>query len=1230
MELISMQLLLKGIGIALKIPQFISTFKTSVEVEVELNKTFDKALKTWSPNSAIREKKRLGLKQKIEGFSDPKKMSELLTDDEIISFVKVYEKHLSEHSAAYNYISGIKQSANFEDVFSKLESIDDKTNHVIQKFTEYLENNLPSKNASLEEEWKRQIIAYKESISNFRPKTALDLLVKMEESFEFNEIKPSKYLLSMINFQKAQCYGMLGLSDELHESNINAYRYDKTLIHVIEKACYSYSKFDKDKARELIVKLKLEDEFNPIAWGVEVLISDNFDLTLSEIPPLVLGNIDFKRVVYFNLYEFENAFELIEKYGLYPEVKHFEKFPTVSFDNFKNWLFLIETQLTFFIRNLVINKPIDVDIRTGSLVRLNKFLEHFLEQMSHTEVAYNKNGLEFYYWFTEFSLQNKNEFVYNMHIAYLKINEVDRTISLLMANSFYGIKDIDNAILTINSQPIKDIDLLNLKAKCELTKEYYNEYVQTIRELFLLINHIDFHNAELIISAIHSLSLIQKIDELDRIFFLDSKNYESDFLKNYIKCIIDFEKGDLTSDQFVFLQSIEDVLISKGSTILFYIPFIYYESEKYEIAVELFQKYASEDFESRDLYYLILSLERSRGNHTKLLKLLKKWRLDFSFEESLLRIEADLNWQLPDWKLCLEISDYYLENRKEDESFLTLKLVSLTELKPSDYLDKIEDLISILKDYDFKNYHNHRTVSSLLIENGFYVVGLDLNYNAAFKSNNIQAKMDFFFSTMKLPTGIIKEFDLVEYDCYVAYLLEGVKKFLKIQKGNILAEKLVGCKVGDTIQMQRPYTETYESIQVVRIMDKYLYLHDLILDEVNSDPYSGLPLQSFTFKDNSPEGMTSELISRFGATGAVMKDAQDSAFKEYYNYKLTFSELMIQVYSSNYIGGYFALIGTKDGIMQLSKTMYPVIEDLNQKEFVIDLSSLIFLHRISEEFKVDFKKKFLITTGNVEFIKNLLKGELAGPKEKMRLGITLNEVRPYLQTETATNSNIEYINKLLIWIKNNCVETIVKSKLDIVRKFKNSFRNETFDSIIIENLALVLESENNILITDDSLYLKVLPLSSKRTTSLEIFVKSIVGEQSECLQLFIDHKYIGYTIDSQTIFREFQLKLKSKPNKYDHCVNNLALNLLPGIETIKTGVDFLKQVAINSHLTDLQFQQEATKVLFYLLNGQIEKRVFDLTFNTIQEEFKILGLKLNLILEAYLQAVTIINSSKRS
>ncbi|GBF22542.1 hypothetical protein C21_04737 [Arenibacter sp. NBRC 103722] len=1236
MEPLSTSVILKGIGIALKIPQIVSQFHTGNLVADELDKTFEKALKSWAPNESIRKRKRQFVKQKVEKYLEFDSDIDLIEDREFKSFCENYAKHLAAHSAAFNYVSGIRSNTNFGIINSQLGTIKDDNVVILQKISDMaqmLENNLPSNGGKLEEEWKRQIGAYKESISKFKPKTALDLLNKMEESFIFHNVKPSNNLLSTLNFLKAQCFGMLGSATEMYECSIMAHSLGNTSIEVIERACYSYAKTNNfSEARKLILKLKSIDEYNPTAWATEVILSGDLNLAevFSKIPHQVIQNLDFKRIVYFNIIansNFEVTSELYQKYRIFPETKYFETFPKVTLENYKNWYFIIQTVLSELFRSTIINSQPNPKTRSNQIKLLNGFLNHFLEQMSSAEMQKDINRLYFFYWFTEFSINKKNDPVFNMKIAYSKLKERDRFVTILMVNSLYKIKDLDGAIEIAGDQNNGDIDLLNIKALCELEREYYEDYIVTVKELLLLIKHVDLNNAELVFNIIHMLSLIQKLDEFDETLFVESKSYELDFLRKFIKCFIDFEKGRLDSEQFEFLQSIEEPLLKSQSIILFYLPFIYYKSEKYDLANEVFSKYVSEEYESRDLYYYILSLEKSCGNHSKLLYLLKKWRVSFPFDDMLLGIEADLNRQLPNWIECKEICEYFLENKKDDEGFMTLQLIALNEINPKKFKKEIAELAEFLQNYDFKIYQHVRIVSSILIENEFYEEGLKLIFNAAFKTENIQARLDFIFSTIKIPSGIIKEFEVVKKGCYVKYILDGKTNFVKIQEGNDLADKLLGRKVGDTVSMQRPIVNTLETIKVVRIMDKYLYLHDLILEEVKSNPYSGIPLQSFDFKDGTIEGMHETFKSLFGAKGTIIKDETESALKKYYNYELSFTELIIQVYSSNYIGGYFDLVLSRDGIVQLPITMYPSEHDYERKEFVIDFSSLIILQKISEKLKTNFQNKFFIAKGSVDFIRGVLKREITEPKEKMSLRITHDEVKPYLHSENATNSNIEYLNKLLNWIKLNCIESVVESKLDIIRKLKHPIENEIFDTIIIENYSLAIENENRILITDDTFYLKLFPLNSLRNISSEIYVKSCEGKEGDCLSSFIENKYIGFTVDSKMLFNEFKNKLKSKPNKYDHCVHCISLSLLPGTETIRTAVNFLKQINLKCHLTDDKFQQEATKVFFYLLKGQIEMKLFRITDNTIKQEFKLLGAKLDLVYESYLRAIEIIGMS---
>lgn len=469
---------------------------------------------------------------------------------------------------------------------------------------------------------------------------------------------------------------------------------------------------------------------------------------------------------------------------------------------------------------------------------------------------------------------------------------------------------------------------------------------------------------------------------------------------------------------------------------------------------------------------------------------------------------------------------------------------------------------------------------------------------------------------------------LVEKDCYVKYSIDQEINFIKIDDKTDLSRKLLGHKKGDIVSIKRPLLSTLDSILIVRIMDKYLYLHDQILEEVKNNPYSGFPMQSVEFPDMSPEGLKKSLISMLGPSGSIKQEQQTSIWNDYYNYQTSFSEIVLQLYSSDYIGGYFNLINYKEGFTQVSLLYYPKRVFKSDDEIIIDFTSIFLLFQIFSEHNIKYQQKFLVAKSTVEFVRQYLKKERLNKQKQMTLNVTLESVHVSLITEKDNESNIKFLERLLLWIESNCIITITESKLDILNSTNEEIRNDAFSNISLDNISLVTEESNRIIMTDDSFYFKFFPINSGKNISVELYIKSYFENNTEILQEFIKYRYIGFTITHDLLLNEFKKKLKDQPNYFSHCHSNTSLRLIPSNGTIMTIVKFLKEIALNSFLTDEIYSQVATNAFVNLLKGQKNIRVIQTSRQIIVAEFKLLGSKLDLIIESFENALRILNHDK--
>ncbi|WP_163325035.1 PIN domain-containing protein [Draconibacterium mangrovi] len=1201
-------------------------------VKKEIEKAFEKALSLWCVNKDIRDRKRKEIKTVLNKFiAEPELLADLNNQSpELNSFFEKFDEALVHYSAAYNYIKGIKDLEWHRKEVSFLSSIKDTVEDTNKKLTDFIGNNLPESSKLLEDEWKRQLVVYKENILNFKPKTALNLLLKLEESFATNDVKPSKSLLSSIEFLKAQCYELIGNSKEMYQSYIKANQLNSATIQIKERACYSYAKIkENEKSNNLIEEILKYDEFNSWAWAVKIILDEgrNLESHILGTPLLVRNDWNFKRLVYLNILngsDFAHQLEIFNKYEFLNE--SYDEEP-LTLSNYKKALFVVQINLTQLLSapflEFTRNQTNDIKL----IKNINIIFRHFINEMAESEILGNFKTVEFCYYFSEFVLTGSRESVLKMKSLYAEINKQDLSLLMMLANSLQLIGEIDEAIAVINKQETKLIETIQLEAYCYIKKSDIENYIRVSRELLNSITEIDLNSSESIFAIPVTLYDNNRINDIEVSDFLTDKEFENEELKKFVTSFVQILKRENIEGSIKELQSIENKIFKLESSIRFYIPFSYYVLERWDLAISSFRKYLSTDKQSRDLYFYILALDKSLSNHKELLELLAIWRNGFAFNEVLLKIEADVCRQLPDWDRCLIISEKYLSKYPSDEPSLVLKLFSLNEIDIKDKTEKIKELAEIFKTHDFKFYGHVQSVVRVLIENKFYQIALDILYKKATDNGNIQARMDYFLATTQMPEELIQEKEIVELGSYVKFSIDNETKFLKIDKGNSLAERLLGHKTGDTVIIERPMVKTIDNVQIHRIMNKYLYLHDEILEDVRSNPYSGFPMQSVQFKDTSPEGINKTFIELFGAEGTIRNDRQDDAFKNYYNFNLSFTEIIIQIFNSNYLGGYFNLIISKDGITQIPMIYYPENILFKDVEIVLDVSSLLILHQISREHNIIFEHKFLIAKGVVEYIRASLKKEKHDPKEKMSINITLDGVTADKIPEGASSSNVIYLQRLLEWIESNCTETIVASKLDLIRKLGGKIENEIFMSLLIENLSLVMEKENRILLTDDSIYFKFLPIKSRRTISSELYVKSTEHGNDGCYNEFVKNKYVGHTFQSNILVQEFNKKLKDQPNNFAHCINNTTLRLIPNKNTIYTIVGFLKQMAMNPVITADLFKQESTSAIVNLLKGQKDNKPYRITELLLRKEFKYLGTKLDLVLQSYERALVILGIS---
>jgi hypothetical protein len=436
-----------------------------------------------------------------------------------------------------------------------------------------------------------------------------------------------------------------------------------------------------------------------------------------------------------------------------------------------------------------------------------------------------------------------------------------------------------------------------------------------------------------------------------------------------------------------------------------------------------------------------------------------------------------------------------------------------------------------------------------------------------------------------------------------------------------LYNDLLEHKVGDIISLRGGMANKSYQIRILRIMDKYLYLHDKILKEAKQPPIlSGLPLESFSFSSTEPQKMMEELISLFGKNGEEEKMRRETAFKNYYNRTLSFSEIIIQIYRNDYLGGYTNLVHEQSGIVILPLSIYQTLPQQPQAtNFVIDFSTLIILHKITKEQNVTYPNKFLVSTFIVDMIKQKLRAIKEEPKSEMSLDVTTEGVAKYQMPENMQQSNISYLESLLKWIEINCESIVSTRVIEFKRNITLEHEQEGFIDYIL-NTILIREDKQALLLTDDMVYVKFNMLPLQFSISSEKYIKGILGDEHPALFEFVKNKYKGFSISTQQLINEFNKKAESQDNYYANCLENVSMiSSLPCLQFIKA--------IVQSQLNEEQQKFEIRDVFFNLLkNGPLGTKIiqsfemllyvefyysqekYNFVCDCLQEAYKILGI----------------------
>lgn len=1006
----------------------------------------------------------------------------------------------------------------------------------------------------IEPQWQDRLKAYTATLQQFKPLTALSLLEKLEESFITSSKKPSPEFCSLISFQKGMCYRFLDDRKKMCECFITAYNENASVLQFEEQAVLSYFKIeDKPKTIELVDKILSKNEYNPIAWYIKFLSSTDYDF--NSIPTFVKQNILFQQMLY-NYFNQKNLYDCIlqmKVFSMLPVSKDYKPID-VTINNFEENIFYSNVFFSDYLHNHAFTFHCFNDGNIEILKTLEELLRNLTSAIRGSDIEKKYGTLFFLYAYVQFVFTKDIKYLSEMRDHYLKLEKKNDILALLCSNTLQINNQTDFALDILNDPELKQSNIFYLKAYCFLKKNDKILYGKAIKEWINSIEEIDNTDIDSYLASIFTLKGIGETDDLKLSDFILNIKFENEQLKTMVETIVNvLIKKEIDVQELSVLSDLVSNI--EQPKLLLYFADTYYYCERFELANNLYEKYADKETENQHLFNYIHSLNTSNKNSDELLYLLQKWRLKYSFQPDLYRIEADLCSILHDWKRCLEVCNSFLIKSPENEVVSTLKLRCLDNINEDWCEVEIKSLSQFFSKYTFSISQNIPLIANILINHGNYEEGLEILYKNKEKN---EVRSAYIFATLTYTQknedkNFLKEYEEVIDGCWVKYEINNETHFYEMSNNSDnLYKKLLGHKVGDIISFNGQLVNKDYSISVLRIMDKYLYFHDEIIEEAKQPPIiSGLPLESFSFSSTEPQNMVQELISLFGRNGEEEKKRKETALKNYYDRTLSFSELIIQIYTNDYLGGYSNLVHEQSGIVALPLSIYQTLPQPPQgTSFVIDFSSLIILHKITKEYNIAYPNKFLISTFIVDLIKQKLRAIKNELKSEMSVDFSTDGVTKYQLPENMQQTNIAYLESLIKWIEVNC-ESVVSTKIiEFKRNITLEHEQDSFIDYIL-NTILIREDEQALLLTDDLVYAKFNMLPLQFSISSEKYVKDVLGDDHPALFEFIKSRYKGFSLSTNQLLDEFNKKMNSQDNYYANCLESISMaSVIPCIKLV--------------------------------------------------------------------------------
>lgn len=1015
----------------------------------------------------------------------------------------------------------------------------------------------------------------RKQIDNLRLKTAYELLLRLEEETE--KFYPNNNLLiSQLEYWKGTC------SKYLDHTRAEA-EFEKAYKHSLLTSI-----FDKNAYDGYIFTLCARHKENEALQIAHVLRDNTIDDVWVYVPDFILT--DNKKQFYENLRitNQDLADSLIGEMILLSQIRSEDfdvgDFNTIERDNLPltyntlpHWILQLAQSIIALWRNPSI-RFFDNDLKTSESENLYRLSDRFIKLIEDSEIRPILPDIELYHSVTGYFKDRSTYWVEKIK----KLPSRPHSLKpLLLSFLLYDSGKVEEAISTLKewrNRPLEgDIQLL----KYAMLSHNWEEVTLVLN---ILSNKQISHNGYywlLNLSRYHSEQYHTVLKEIKLCSEEDTALFYA---------FLNFFNGDDSTIPFILSKYPN----SPKEFIVFY-PLVYQKHGDYETAINISKKILTSGVHDQASEMYMNLLETSHKND-ELYQYLKSLRESGNEDISLLVKELNLAEQLDDFENGAHLSKRLYELLPNDSNIIFHRLLNLYNSRKNE--KELTILFDRLLSVKF-DYNQIRNIVNVYILIGRIDLAIEFLYQQIFKSSDQRLKDLFFYvHTQPGASGIIdKEHDTVAEGDFVQ-IKSGKQSFEEQITIGSTYEDFIGKKRGDEITIK--LGSKSQRLIIKHIHNPYYG----VMKEVSKDIHNNKSksIRSVNIKDFG-DNIIDSLNALVASFGNQNKDLDlDNKYKNH-------SISLYSFIANNDIGQLYDFIFGKKYKYQFPYHILGIRHNLSNlkgapKDVVLDLSSLILIHRILGDSASRLSCQFHISKGTYSHLQQAYDKECYCIPSALSVRASQNLFDEHVKKRDRSIANI--IKNLLSWVDSYCTVDYIPQKLNVDDYGKDDLlRDIQFDSLL---LAL---DKGWILVSEDAYLNEITNYAIINSETLII----LFGDELkiEIHKVLYSCHFVGCYISPQFISDQYDRMAHNKHNEYDYCLESIGYNPFALKNVIIASVFIwnglytpAKKRAVTNMLT-LTFKQ---------YSYQAAESIFKLVQQLIRDP---------LLLECYMDALRIIN-----